>query len=149
VRITYTLNTGIYWYSIAVLAFEFTASSSMIVHGLGLLRVRDMRGRAAVRAAGPVPLASPPACLRWRRAHPQRSARARRPSHHGRATYSGVCCPPMRLVFAVDPYIRLRKQPAQLLARHAGKGAGCAARAEQRPVARGAGAGRHAAMPRI
>lgn len=49
VRIAYTLNTGIYWYSVAVLVFEFMASSSMVVHGLGLLRVRDHRGRAAVR----------------------------------------------------------------------------------------------------
>ena len=53
VRIAYTLNTGIYWYSVAVLVFEFMASSSMVVHGLGLLRVRDHRGRAAVRPAGP------------------------------------------------------------------------------------------------
>ncbi len=45
VRIAYTLNTGIYWYSITTLVFEFLASSSMLVHGLGLLRVRDMRGR--------------------------------------------------------------------------------------------------------
>jgi hypothetical protein len=40
VRIRYTLGGGILWYSLFVLVFEVLASSSMVIHGLALLRVR-------------------------------------------------------------------------------------------------------------
>lgn len=50
VRVRYTLAGGYLWYSIAVLVFELMASSSMIVHGLCLLRVRLPR-----KSTDPVP----------------------------------------------------------------------------------------------
>ena len=43
VRIRYTLKGGLLWYSIMILVFELMASSSMIIHGLCLLRVRIPR----------------------------------------------------------------------------------------------------------
>ena len=50
VRIRYTLQGGILWYSILILVFELLASSSMIIHGLCLLRVRLPR-----KSTDPVP----------------------------------------------------------------------------------------------
>ena len=50
VRIRYTLQGGILWYSILILVFELLASSSMLIHGLCLLRVRLPR-----RSNQPVP----------------------------------------------------------------------------------------------
>ena len=43
VRIRYTLHGGLLAYSIVVLIFEFISSSSMVVHGLSLLRRRVPR----------------------------------------------------------------------------------------------------------
>lgn len=43
VRIRYTLHGGLLPYAIAVLVFEFISSSSMVVHGLSLLRRRIPR----------------------------------------------------------------------------------------------------------
>lgn len=40
VRIRYTLKGGLLWYSVMILVFELMASSSMLIHGLCLLRVR-------------------------------------------------------------------------------------------------------------
>ena len=43
VRIRYTLTGGIFPYAITILVFEFISSSSMVVHGLSLLRRRVPR----------------------------------------------------------------------------------------------------------
>ena len=40
VRIRYTLHGGLLAYAIVILVFEFISSSSMVVHGLSLLRRR-------------------------------------------------------------------------------------------------------------
>ena len=42
-RIRYTLHGGLLPYAIVVLIFEFISSSSMVVHGLSLLRRRVPR----------------------------------------------------------------------------------------------------------
>lgn len=146
VRITYTLNTGIYWYSIAVLAFEFTASSSMIVHGLGLLRVRDMRGRAAVRAAGPAPLAF---LLAVTRARLRRSTSTWQLSSHGPPTLACVVHQTRASSLSWACASDSAKRSAQRLAWHASRNAGRAAPRRATPCRVRGGPGRHAAVPRV
>lgn len=50
VRIRYTLKGGIFWYSVLILIFEIMASSSMLIHGLSLMRKRLPR-----KSTQPVP----------------------------------------------------------------------------------------------
>lgn len=43
VRIRYTLTGGLFPYAVVILVFEFISASSMVVHGLSLLRRRVPR----------------------------------------------------------------------------------------------------------